>query len=55
VGRRAWKGELFPAIGAEDLQNLALTYHQVYEKKQETRRRIRHRAKHDAMTDLLLH
>jgi len=42
-------------IGAEELQNLALTYHRVYEKKQETWRRIRHRAEHNAMTDLLLH
>ena len=47
------KGEIFPVIGAEELQNLALTYNQVYEENQETQRLIRHQAEHDAMTDLL--
>ena len=47
------KGEIFPVIGAAELQNLAVTYNQVYEENQETQKLIRHQAEHDAMTDLL--
>ncbi len=47
------KGEIFPVIGAAELQNLAVTYNRVYEEKQETQRLIRHQAEHDVMTDLL--
>lgn len=45
--------DIFPVIGAEELQNLAITYNQVYEENQETQQLIRHQAEHDAMTDLL--
>lgn len=47
------KGEIFPVVGAAELQNLAVTYNRVYEENQETQRLIRHQAEHDAMTDLL--
>lgn len=47
----AWRD--FPVVGAEELQNLAITYNQVYEENQETQWLIRHQAEHDAMTDLL--
>lgn len=47
------KGEIFPVIGAEELQNLAETYNHVYKENQETQRLIRHQAEHDAMTQLL--
>lgn len=47
------RGEIFPVVGAEELQNLAITYNQVYEENQETQWLIRHQAEHDAMTDLL--
>lgn len=43
-------GEIFPVIGAAELQNLAETYNKVY---QETQKIIRHQAEHDSMTDLL--
>ena len=46
-------GEIFPVIGAEELQNLAVTYNKVYAEKQETEMLIRHQAEHDALTDLL--
>ncbi len=47
------RGEIFPVVGAEELQNLAITYNQVYEENQEIQWLIRHQAEHDAMTDLL--
>lgn len=47
------RGEIFPVIGAAELQSLAVTYNRVYAENQETQRLIRHQAEHDAMTDLL--
>ena len=47
------KGEIFPVIGAAELQNLAVTYNQVYQENKETQKLIRHQAEHDALTDLL--
>lgn len=47
------QGGVFPVIGAEELQNLALTYNQVYLENQETQRLIRHQAEHDALTEAL--
>lgn len=47
------KGEIFPVIGAAELQKLAETYNQVYAENEETQRLIRHQAEHDALTDLL--
>lgn len=47
------RGEIFPVIGAAELQNLAETYNHVYKENQETQKLIRHQAEHDAMTDLL--
>ena len=47
------KGEIFPVVGAEELQNLAVTYNQVYQENEETQKLVRHRAEHDALTDLL--
>lgn len=47
------EGSIFPIEGAEELQNLARTYNQVYEENLETQRLIRHEAEYDALTDLL--
>lgn len=47
------KGEIFPVIGAEELQSLAETYNSVYVENQETQKLIRHQAEHDALTELL--
>lgn len=47
------RGEIFPVIGAAELQNLAETYNQMYQENQETQRLIRHQAEHDALTDTL--
>lgn len=47
------RGEIFPVIGAAELQNLAETYNKVYLENQETQRLIRHQAEHDALTDAL--
>lgn len=47
------RGEIFPVIGAAELQNLAVTYNKVYAQKQESEKLIRHEAEHDALTDLL--
>lgn len=47
------KGEIFPVVGAEELQKLAVTYNQVYLENQETQQLIRHQAEHDPLTDLL--
>lgn len=46
-------GEIFPVIGAAELQNLAVTYNRVYQESQETEKLIRHEAEHDPLTDLL--
>ena len=46
-------GEIFPVIGASELQNLAVTYNRVYLESQETEKLIRHEAEHDPLTDLL--
>ena len=46
-------GEIFPVIGAAELQNLAVTYNQVYLESQENEKLIRHEAEHDPLTDLL--
>ena len=46
-------GEIFPVIGAAELQSLAVTYNKVYLENQETQKLIRHEAEHDALTDLL--
>lgn len=47
------KGEIFPVVGALELQNLAETYNKVYQENQETQKLIRHQAEHDALTELL--
>lgn len=47
------KGEIFPVIGSEELQNLAEIYNRVYTENQETQNIIRHQAEHDALTELL--
>lgn len=47
------KGEIFPVIGAAELQNLAVTYNKVYLENQETQKLIRHQAEHDALTEAL--
>lgn len=47
------RGEIFPVIGAAELQNLAETYNQVCQENQETQRLVRHQAEHDALTDTL--
>lgn len=47
------RGEIFPVIGAEELQHLAGTYNKVYLENQETQRLIRHQAEHDALTQAL--
>ena len=46
------RGEIFPVIGAEELQNLATTYNTVYLENQETQKFIRHQTEHDALTGL---
>lgn len=46
-------GEIFPVIGAAELQNLAVTYNKVYQENEETQKLMRHEAEHDALTDLL--
>lgn len=47
------RGEIFPVIGAAELQNLAETYNQVCQENQETQKLVRHQAEHDALTDTL--
>ena len=46
-------GEIFPVIGAAELQNLAETYNTMYRDMQETQKLIRHEAENDALTELL--
>ncbi|MBS1318240.1 MAG: GGDEF domain-containing protein, partial [Lachnospiraceae bacterium] len=47
------KGEIFPVIGASELQKLAETYNKIYQENQETQKLIRHQAEHDALTGTL--
>ena len=47
------KGEIFPVVGASELQNLAETYNKIYQENQETQKLIRHQAEHDALTGTL--
>lgn len=47
------RGEIFPVVGAWELQNLAETYNRVYRENEETQALIKHQAEHDALTDLL--
>ncbi len=47
------RGEIFPVIGAAELQSLAETYNRVYLENQETQKLIRHQAEHDALTGAL--
>lgn len=46
-------GEIFPVIGAAELQSLAETYNKVYKENKETQMIIKHQAEHDPLTDLL--
>lgn len=52
-GKSIREGVIFPVVGAAELQNLAVTYNQVYLENQETQKLIRHEAEHDALTDAL--
>ena len=52
-GQSIRRGEIFPVVGAAELQDLALTYNEVYRENQETQKLIRHEAEHDALTDAL--
>lgn len=47
------KGEIFPVIGAAELQTLAETYNSMYRENQEAQKLIRHEAEYDALTELL--
>ena len=47
------RGEIFPVIGAAELQKLAETYNSVYRENQEAQKLIRHEAEYDALTELL--
>ena len=52
-GESIQKGEIFPVVGAAELQDLARTYNEVYRENQETQKLIRHGAEHDVLTDAL--
>lgn len=47
------QGEIFPVVGAAELQMLAETYNQVYNENQEIQKLIKHQAEHDALTNIL--
>ncbi len=47
------RGEIFPVIGAEELQSLARTYNRVYQENEDNLLLIRHQAEHDGLTNLL--
>ena len=47
------RGEIFPVIGAKELQTLAETYNTVYRENEQIQALIRHQAEHDPLTDLL--
>ena len=51
--RSIQKGEIFPTIGAEELQSLAENYNRVYAENQKTQKITRHQAEHDTLTELL--
>ena len=46
-------GEIFPLMGAWELQNLAETYNRVFRENEATQMLIKHQAEHDPLTDLL--
>lgn len=46
-------GIIFPVEGAEELQNLAVTYNEVFLENQENQKLIRHQADNDGLTDIL--
>lgn len=52
-GESIRKNSKFPVTGAAELQNLAETYNDMYDKNEEQQRLIKHQAEHDALTDLL--
>ena len=52
-GQSIEKRELFPLMGALELQQLADTYNRIFQENEETQKLIRHQAEHDALTDLL--
>ena len=52
-GKSIVKGEIFPVVGARELQELATTYNKVYQENLVAQKLIRHEAEHDAMTDAL--
>ncbi len=52
-GQSIEKRELFPLMGALELQQLADTYNRIFRENEETQKLIRHQAEHDALTDLL--
>lgn len=47
------RGEIFPVVGAAELQSLAITYNHVYKENNDNLLLIRHQAEHDALTGLL--
>ena len=47
------KNEKFPVAGAAELQELAETYNDIYDKNEAAQMLIKHQADHDALTDLL--
>lgn len=47
------RGEIFPVVGAKELQSLAETYNTVYRENEQIQALIRHQAEHDPLTDLL--
>lgn len=52
-GKSIVKGEIFPVVGAKELQELATTYNKVYQENLVAQKLIRHEAEHDALTDAL--
>ena len=52
-GKSIVKGEIFPVVGARELQELATTYNKVYQENLVAQKLIRHEAEHDALTDAL--
>ena len=52
-GESIVKGEIFPVVGAKELQELATTYNKVYQENLVAQKLIRHEAEHDALTDAL--
>ena len=52
-GESIVKGEIFPVVGAKELQELATTYNKLYQENLVAQKLIRHEAEHDALTDAL--